>query len=641
MRLHRLEIQAFGPFADRQVIDLDAVADSGLFLLHGPTGAGKTSVLDAACFALFGRVPGTRAGLSRLRSARRVAGAAAVQQAHEQAVLTAAAAVERDAVRAELDVAQARCTHLESTRNQAWQHWLQLREQRLAGIAAELAAELTEGQSCRVCGSTEHPAPALAQGPAVTELLEQRAHDAHQQAQAEYDAAAAATAALARRLAAAHAVAGDLSVEQARQNRRDTAAAVRRTADSEQRAAACRGTAVRAQSGAAAAATALAELERDEQKLRDEQSVMADRLAQARERETGLLGPDRDLATRRRHLSTGVSALTDLRAARDRQRAATTTADDARASTTAAALAAGFPTLSEAVAALLAADERHALAQALQGHDRDLAHVRARLAELDADPDTVPLDAATAAAALDPTTLATLRHDLEQTTLDDDRAAGDLALADSSVTQLRLLLAQLRRHLGQQQPLRQRYHELDELTRCLDGTGGGNTRKVSLSAYVLATRLDQVAQAASLRLAQMSDGRYGLEHSEEPQKGRLRSGLSLVVRDAWTGHTRETASLSGGEAFYTSLALALGLADVVAAEAGGTAIDTLFVDEGFGSLDDDTLDEVLDVLDGLRSGGRTVGLVSHVADLRRRIPTQVEVRRTPTGSTVHLVTAAG
>ena len=139
----------------------------------------------------------------------------------------------------------------------------------------------------------------------------------------------------------------------------------------------------------------------------------------------------------------------------------------------------------------------------------------------------------------------------------------------------------------------------------------------------------------------MSDGRYGLEHSDDPARGRLRSGLALVVRDAWTGHTRETASLSGGEAFYTSLALALGLADVVAAEAGGTAIDTLFVDEGFGSLDDDTLDEVLDVLDGLRSGGRTVGLVSHVADLRRRIPTQVEVRRTPTGSTVHLVTAAG
>ncbi len=104
--------------------------------------------------------------------------------------------------------------------------------------------------------------------------------------------------------------------------------------------------------------------------------------------------------------------------------------------------------------------------------------------------------------------------------------------------------------------------------------------------------------------------------------------------DAWTGVERDPASLSGGESFSASLALALGLADVVTAEAGGTLLETLFVDEGFGSLDEDTLDEVMGVLDGLRDGGRTVGIVSHVADLRQRVPVQLRVQKGRDGSTV-------
>jgi exonuclease SbcC len=104
------------------------------------------------------------------------------------------------------------------------------------------------------------------------------------------------------------------------------------------------------------------------------------------------------------------------------------------------------------------------------------------------------------------------------------------------------------------------------------------------------------------------------------------------VIDGWTGVQRDPSSLSGGETFCTSLALALGLADVVQAEAGGSVIETLLVDEGFGSLDEQTLDEVMDVLDGLRSAGRSVGLVSHVSDLRDRIPAQLQVVKSRTGS---------
>jgi exonuclease SbcC len=104
------------------------------------------------------------------------------------------------------------------------------------------------------------------------------------------------------------------------------------------------------------------------------------------------------------------------------------------------------------------------------------------------------------------------------------------------------------------------------------------------------------------------------------------------VVDGWTGVERDTATLSGGESFLASLALALGLADVVQAEAGGAGVETLFVDEGFGTLDDETLDEVMTVLDGLRDGGRTVGVVSHVAELRQRIPSRVEVVKRRHGS---------
>src|SRR3954469_19703976 len=129
----------------------------------------------------------------------------------------------------------------------------------------------------------------------------------------------------------------------------------------------------------------------------------------------------------------------------------------------------------------------------------------------------------------------------------------------------------------------------------------------------------------------MTSGRYSLVHTDA-RRGGARSGLGLLARDTWTGQDRDTSTLSGGETFLASLALALGLTDVVTAEAGGARIEALFVDEGFGTLDEQTLDEVMDVLAGLREGGRIVGLVSHVAELRQRIPAQVEVRKGRTGS---------
>jgi len=164
-------------------------------------------------------------------------------------------------------------------------------------------------------------------------------------------------------------------------------------------------------------------------------------------------------------------------------------------------------------------------------------------------------------------------------------------------------------------------------------------RRVALTTYVLRHWFDQVVAAANLRLSAMSSGRYELRRIDEGEHKRQRAGLTLSVLDRHTGEERSPKSLSGGETFYTSLALALGLADVVRTEAGGVDLDTLFIDEGFGSLDPDTLDQVLGVIDDLRDRGRVVGIVSHVADLKDRVAERLEVRRIADGSSTAQVVA--
>jgi exonuclease SbcC len=130
----------------------------------------------------------------------------------------------------------------------------------------------------------------------------------------------------------------------------------------------------------------------------------------------------------------------------------------------------------------------------------------------------------------------------------------------------------------------------------------------------------------------MSGGRYEFVHTDEAGTHGRRGGLGLDIRDDYTGAIRPAQTLSGGETFLASLALALGLADTVAAESGGRLLDTIFVDEGFDTLDDEALDSVLGVLDELRAGGRVVGLVSHVDELRQRIPSRLHVIRGRAGS---------
>ncbi len=173
----------------------------------------------------------------------------------------------------------------------------------------------------------------------------------------------------------------------------------------------------------------------------------------------------------------------------------------------------------------------------------------------------------------------------------------------------------------------------------LANAGEGNLRSTTLSTFVLLQRFEDVVAAANDRLTIMSSGRFSLLRTDEREGRARKAGLGLIVRDHHTETNRDPHTLSGGETFYVSLCLALGLADVVTSEAGGISLDTLFIDEGFGSLDPDTLDGVLGELSRLQAGGRSVGIVSHVAELKSRIPERVEISRRARGGSTLVVRA--
>lgn len=163
-----------------------------------------------------------------------------------------------------------------------------------------------------------------------------------------------------------------------------------------------------------------------------------------------------------------------------------------------------------------------------------------------------------------------------------------------------------------------------------DLTSGKKTR-ITLERYVLGTLLDDVANAANLRLLSMSRRRYSL-HRMTDESGLGKGGLSLEVSDSFTGRSRPANTLSGGETFLASLSLALGLADVVQSRQGGVRLDTMFIDEGFGTLDPDSLNSAMNTLIDLQNTGRMVGIISHVPELEERIDARLRVTPAEKGS---------
>lgn len=166
---------------------------------------------------------------------------------------------------------------------------------------------------------------------------------------------------------------------------------------------------------------------------------------------------------------------------------------------------------------------------------------------------------------------------------------------------------------------------------------GNNSEKLSFERYVLAAYFDDIIQAANMRLKPMTDGRFELCRIGEKQKGGAQQGLDLEVYDYYTGQGRHVKVISGGESFKASLALALGLSDVVQSNAGGISIDTMFIDEGFGALDSESLEKSIQCLLELQQSGKLVGVISHVQELKERIRARIEISADMVGSTAQVI----
>lgn len=554
----------------------------------------------------------------------------------------------QDAALASLSQHQALLTQARSHEQDLRAVYQDLRDARFDGMAGELATRLADGEPCPVCGGCEHPAPAesgrvvTADDVAATELEWRAAESTRTQHQLTVagleagiagradelegeprDAAALLTAVEQARAALSAATTLSEQVEPLRVELATAQAAVAELATR------AIGLTEKHALGTTTIAAVLGQLE---------SADLAVAAAVAEHRSSCPCGAaDAGVGDDPGDPSlTEVSALHDrvhdrltvLAAALTRQQERVTEHEAAEADVARAVHDHGFESVEQAQAALVAESEFLELSASVKQHDSVLAVATATLAE-------PAVAAALEAPAPDLAALAAA-----------EAASGDAAQATASAdTMARAVLANVQRsrraltvrceRLGDALV---RHETLRELADTIGGTSGSNTLRMRLSAYVLAARLDKVAALANERLTTMGDGRYLLRHTDGLAARRARSGLGLEVLDQWTGQTRATSSLSGGESFMASLALALGLADAVREESGGFDLQTLFVDEGFGTLDDESLEQVMTVLDGLREGGRAVGVVSHVAELRTRIPHQVVVSKSERGSTVQVRT---
>jgi exonuclease SbcC len=502
--------------------------------------------------------------------------------------------------------------------------WTTLLRRRLSGAAVELAHDLVDGEPCAVCGAREHPHPARGSDAPVSDADLSAAED-RKNAAVESDRLASDAARVARDAhALAAALAGGESVEVLRARLATTEDALVAAATDVDEYDRVRGDRTRAADLDAAIARRL-------DTLGAELAVARQDLALAQQRAEGLGG---EVAAARGGFDTVAARQDDLRARRDAvrrlisARAALAGARDARRDAD-SAVAAGvadspFAEVASVTAALRSAAHRRSLDTAAAEYDAALAATRQRLFDLElmlVDAGDEPIDLAPFVAEV-----ASAREAVQ---LIAAAGAGARALAE----RLRSLAQRADAGHAAVASLADEYAVVARLADTVAGRAP-NTRRMTLETFVLAAELEEIVTAANLRLEHMSAGRYRLQHTDALAARGASSGLGLEIMDAFTGQCRPPQSLSGGETFLTSLALALGLAEVVTARAGGLRLDTLFIDEGFGSLDDDTLDLAMRTLDELRQGGRTVGVISHVASMRDQLPAQLHVTATPRGPSV-------
>lgn len=491
---------------------------------------------------------------------------------------------------------------------------------RLRGAAGLLAADLQPDEPCPVCGALEHPHPAEADpgtpddaAVAAAEAAQQRAADRRAAAAADASSARAEHAALVATTGGATADTADAAVraagvklETARAATATRETTVRLLAELDARVAELDGVIAATRSAVTESAAAVAAA-----------STAADqattRVVAARQGHPSVAARIAALAARRAALAAAEAALRRRADAADAHR-------DAHERLVAALVETGIPDAAAARAAALPPPQRATLEQRVRAWEAARDGATAQLADRDvAGAPDEPADVQGAGIAK---AEALRRRDIAA-----DRLAA--ARSDAAVAQgLAATIATVDAAMAED---RSRLAVVGPLADVVRG-GGSNALRMRLESYVLAARLEQIVAAANLRLSAMTAGRFTLHHDDGLAYRGARSGLGLEVLDEHTGRPRPVASLSGGETFLASLALALGLAEVVSAEAGGVRLDTLFVDEGFGSLDRETLDTAMETLDSLRAGGRTVGLISHVEAMQEDIPAGLHVERLPDGS---------
>ncbi len=491
----------------------------------------------------------------------------------------------------------------------------QARNSWLGALAGELAAELVDGEPCAVCGSPAHPAPAIKPDGFVGREQVQALADAKDAAARKAEESRSASDRIADQLAEQTVLTDGLTLTEAEA---DHSMATKRREEAEQ--ATQDVVALRHQ---IAATTEQANA--TERVLRQDEATLAARYG-------ALTAAERLIATDQAEVATQVDGFASMSA---RQQALTVRADTAqqlagllRAVGTAEAerdrrtaeLVAvlderGFATLNEAQAAMLAAAERARLQTAVTTYRKDVAAVEAQLAN---DRYAGLVDAA-------PEDLTPARLAAQEAHAAHQEAQRVSGMIEQSVSSARQASHDLRSHIATLTALRQEAGPVLRLAN-LANAGEGNLQQVTLPTYVLLRRFEEVVDLANVRLDAMTGGRYELRRTDEREGRSRKLGLGLEVVDHQARDTaRDPKTLSGGETFMASLALALGLADAVTAEAGGIELHTLFVDEGFGSLDPETLDAVMDQLTALRDGGRSVGVVSHVAEMKQRIAERVTV----------------
>lgn len=523
-----------------------------------------------------------------------------------------------------------------------------LQAQRLAQASSLLARELTEGEPCPVCGSAEHPSPARARdGERLVEQAdldaakarEDRAHEASRAREEEKEKAALAYHQASEALASARSQSETLTS----QERMDPEQSARQLTQARERVQ--QTTARLAERDALRKRQAQAEVE---QKTAEEiRSTLHDTLteAQALYRESlerrDALARELEPAKARIPFAQRIEVLESYRALAQREEQGSlllnrAVEEHSKHLVEVQVLLRESPFADSA--GVMAAERTKAQILALEEAVNAYELESARVGESLGREALVEIAARVAAGEQAPDDQQELKgriEELRQQVRHLIRREGEREGIVRSLRALRSEFVAFRERTAERYD---RAEMLSALAAAARGdTLGGYTHQVDLVSYVLGGEFERILDVADKHLQRMSDGRYGMKLSDHRAKGsRSGGGLNLNITDTWAGEPRDAASLSGGESFLASLALALGLAEVVQSNNGGIELDTLFIDEGFGTLDSGTLDTVMNTIESLRENGRTIGLISHVEEMKNRIPTQIVVEKGPRGSSVRV-----